>query len=283
MISDQIKTWPQYCLPQHALSRLMGLAVHNQNTWFKNWLINAIIKHYKVDMNEAIEPDPLAYPDFHHFFIRHLKPDTRPIANASDAISSPSDGTISQLGEIKQGQLLQAKGINYSLQSLLGNSASLATEFQDGHFMTVYLAPRDYHRVHMPLTGKLREMIFVPGKLFSVSDSTTRTVPQLFARNERVISIFDTAIGPMAVIMVGAMLVASIHTTWEGVVTPRKPREIQTWRYSHELTLEKGEEMGYFTHGSTVILLFGHNKINWLTKLNAGSSLKFGEQIGTIL
>jgi len=284
MISDQLKSLPQYILPQHLLSRLMGFLVHCQFVPFKNFLIHLIIKLYKVDMSEAIEENPEAYPDFHHFFIRHLKPELRPITKGEKEIASPADGTISQVGKITNGRILQAKGFDFSLDELLGGSSELGKHFHGGHFLTAYLAPRDYHRVHMPFKGVLKEMIFIPGKLFSVSHSTTRAVPRLFARNERVVCIFETAAGPMAVILVGAMLVASIHTTWAGQIAPSKEKTVHRWQYPNPttaaITLDRGDELGYFTHGSTVILLFGPDHMHWLDSVKAEGSIKMGQAIG---
>jgi len=246
-------------------------------------MINTFIKRYNVDMSCALEPNPLAYRDFNHFFTRALKPEARPIVQEEKAIVCPVDGCVSQIGEVAAGEIIQAKGFNYDVQSLLGGSAALATIFQEGKFATVYLAPKDYHRVHMPLTGKLREMIYVPGALFSVNGRTTEKVGQLFARNERVVAIFETAIGPMAVVLVGAMLVASISTVWAGVVTPAKKRVIYREHYQNEdILLQRGCEMGHFQLGSTVILLFGKDTMEWNATIKAGQPVQLGQSLGHI-
>jgi phosphatidylserine decarboxylase len=235
-------------------------------------------------MNEAIQTDPLAYPTYNDFFTRHLKPECRPIDTNNDAIVSPADGNMAQIGLIKQNQILQAKGHSYSVQSLLGGDANLAAQFLNGSFATIYLAPKDYHRVHMPLTGRLKKMIYVPGKLFSVNAHAAENIPDLFARNERVVAIFDTAAGPMALILVGAMIVGSIETKWFGVVTPPHSKTIKTWEYGADSNIElsKGDEMGLFKLGSTVIVLFGPQAAHWDQSISINADLKMGSKIGLI-
>jgi phosphatidylserine decarboxylase len=218
----------------------------------KSTLINAFIKRFNVDMSQALEPDPSAYATFNDFFTRALKVDVRPMGNG---IISPADGVLSQYGRLQAGQLVQAKGHAYSAQTLLGGDTALAEEFLGGSFATVYLSPRDYHRVHMPVTGTLREMIYVPGRLFSVNQATANYVPGLFARNERLVCIFDTEHGPMAMVLVGAMIVAAIETVWSGQVTPLSSQP-QRMQFGHPITLEKGAEMGRFKLGSTVVMCF---------------------------
>lgn len=242
----------QYPLPHHALSRLTGKFAQCDNPWVKNTLIKAFIKRFNVDMSQAQEPDPAAYATFNDFFTRALKADARPLG---DGVLSPADGVLSQYGRLQAGQLVQAKGHTYSAQTLLGGDTALAEEFLGGSFATVYLSPRDYHRVHMPVTGTLREMIYVPGRLFSVNQATATYVPGLFARNERLVCIFDTEHGPMAMVLVGAMIVAAIETVWSGQVTPLSGHP-QRMQFSQPITLEKGAEMGRFKLGSTVVMCF---------------------------
>ncbi len=234
-------------------------------------------------MSLAMEENFVNYINFNHFFTRSLKPEKRPISSNDADIVSPVDGTISQIGNIKENQLIQAKKINYNLQALLGGSAKIAAQFQGGKFATLYLAPEDYHRVHIPYSGELKEMIYVPGRLFSVDKQTANELPNLFVRNERVITLFSTPIGPMAIILVGAMLVGSINTTWEGIIAPASKRHIYHWHYlDNKISLLKGQEIGQFQLGSTVIVLFAPNHIKWLTELS-GKKVKFGENIGQTL
>ena len=267
----------QYLLPQHLLSRLVGKLAECRLPWLKNLLIRRFITQYKVDMSEAVESAPEAYANFNAFFTRALKDGARPIADAP--VVCPADGAISQLGEVNRGRIFQAKGQDYSLHTLLGDDKALTAEFDGGSFATIYLSPRDYHRVHMPVDGTLRSMTYVPGKLFSVNTTTAENVRSLFARNERAICVFDTEFGPMAMILVGAMIVAGIETVWDGQVAP-PPRQLTTRSYPQEApTLKKGEEMGRFKLGSTVILLFGKDKIDWLDKFEALTPTRLGEAL----
>ncbi len=267
----------QYLLPQHLLSRLVGKLAECRLPWLKNLLIRRFITQYKVDMSEAVDSAPEAYANFNAFFTRALKDGARPIDDAP--VVCPADGAISQLGEINRGRIFQAKGQDYSLQTLLGDDKALTAEFDGGSFATIYLSPRDYHRVHMPVDGTLRSMTYVPGKLFSVNTTTAENVRSLFARNERAICVFDTEFGPMAMILVGAMIVAGIETVWDGQVAP-PPRQLTTRSYPQEApTLKKGEEMGRFKLGSTVILLFGKDKIDWLDKFEALTPTRLGEAL----
>lgn len=269
----------QSLLPQHSLSRFAGWIANCKQTWIKNRLIFGFIRHYNVDMTLALEENPEHYINFNHFFTRSLKPEKRPISTNARDIISPVDGIISQIGDIKENQLIQAKKINYNLQALLGGSAKLAAQFQGGQFATFYLAPQDYHRVHIPYSGELKEMLYVPGRLFSVNAQTTTELPNLFVRNERVITLFSTPIGPMAVILVGAMLVGSINTPWEGIIAPAPNQHIYHWHYlDNKVSLRKGEEVGQFQLGSTVIILFTPNRIKWLAELSE-KKVKFGECI----
>ena len=267
----------QHLLPQHLLSRLVGKLAECRLPWLKNVLIRRFIAQYKVDMSEAVDSEPETYANFNAFFTRALKDGARPIADA--AVVCPADGAISQLGDVNHGRIFQAKGQDYSLQTLLGNDKSLAAEFDGGSFATIYLSPRDYHRVHMPVDGTLRSMSYVPGKLFSVNTTTAENVRSLFARNERAICVFDTEFGPMAMILVGAMIVAGIETVWDGQVAP-PPRQITSRHYPQDApTLKKGEEMGRFKLGSTVILLFAKDKIDWLDKFEALTPTRLGEAL----
>jgi len=265
----------QYPLPQHALSRLTGKFAQCDNPWVKNTLINAFIKRFEVDMSQALEPDPSAYATFNDFFTRALKADARPLG---DGLLSPADGTLSQYGRLQAGQLVQAKGHTYSAQTLLGGDTALAEEFLGGSFATVYLSPRDYHRVHMPVTGTLREMIYVPGRLFSVNEATAKHVPGLFARNERLVCVFDTQHGPMVMVLVGAMIVAAIETVWSGQVTPLSGHP-QRMGFGQPITLEKGAEMGRFKLGSTVVMCFA-NPVAF-EDIPTGSMVQMGQTLGT--
>lgn len=267
----------QYCCPQHTLTRIVGWLAECRFKWFKNWAINRLIRKYHVDLSEALSENLDDYPHFNSFFTRQLKPGLRPLASGSHTLSSPVDGKISQIGKIHRDMILQAKQFNYSIVSLLGGAKTLAESFEEGNFATIYLAPKDYHRVHMPITGKLVETTYVPGKLFSVNPVTTQFVPQLFARNERLICIFETAIGPVAIILVGAMLVGHIQTVWP-MQHPRN--QITTERYSNQILLERGDELGLFKMGSTVILLFPKGTAEWSTTLFENSVVKVGEKMG---
>lgn len=272
----------QHLLPQHALSRLAGFVTNCQIPWLKNWLIDTFIAHYGVDMSCAEQTDPHLYSDFNHFFTRRLKPETRPIDADKNIIISPVDGTVSQAGTIDGQTILQAKNFIYDVQSLLGGCEKRSAPFSGGHFATLYLAPKDYHRVHMPLSGKLQEMVYVPGRLFSVNAATTDQVPNLFARNERVITIFDTPAGPMAVILIGAMLVASISIAWAGVITPTGKNPLVLQNENSTIKLNRGDEVGHFQLGSTVIVLFGRDRVEWSEKLQPGQTVQFGQAIGKI-
>ncbi len=277
----------QYLLPHHLISALTYRITRIEIKPFKDWLIRNIIKLYRVEMKEALEPDPSRYRSFNHFFTRVLRPDVRPVAEAPEAIACPADGALSQCGDIEEGYIFQAKGRDYSLLELLGGDPQWSERFEEGNFATIYLSPRDYHRVHMPFSGTLQRMIHVPGRLFSVNATTARMVPRLFARNERVVCLFETEIGPMAMILVGAINVASIDTVWAGTVTPRS-RQVSHWNYTPEsetpepISLQKGEEMGRFNMGSTVILLFGKDATEWMEELESGMPLKMGQQIATV-
>lgn len=284
MTKDQIFAFAQHITPQKTLSRVIGRVAECENTWVKNTFISQFVKKYKVDMSEAVNSDPLSYRNFNAFFTREIQAELRPICEGENSIACPADGAVSQLGRIEHGTLLQAKGHTYSLTTLLGGDASLSTQFLGGSFATVYLSPKDYHRVHMPLTGKLTKMIHIPGKLFSVNKVTAEQIPNVFARNERTVCLFDTEAGPMAVILVGAMIVASIETVWTGQVTPFN-KNVVTWDYQdlNNIEIKKGEEMGRFKLGSTAIVLFGKNAVDWDDALRAETPTRMGMPFGTVI
>ncbi|ANI30683.1 phosphatidylserine decarboxylase [Yersinia entomophaga] len=279
---DSIKIRLQYLLPKQGLTRLAGWGADKKGGWLTQLVIKGFARFYNVDMKEAQNPEFTAYATFNEFFVRPLRPDARPVVAEDNALAQPADGAVSQLGAIREDQILQAKGHNYTLEALLAGNYLLAEEFKNGTFITTYLAPRDYHRVHMPCDGVLREMIYVPGDLFSVNPLTAANVPNLFARNERVICIFDTAFGPMAQILVGATIVGSIETVWAGTTNTTREGVIRRWTYPQAgeegaIALEKGQEMGRFKLGSTVINLFASGKVYLAPQLNSGSITRMGE------
>lgn len=283
-ISQKLFALAQYGLPQHLLSRLMGAITRCRNSVFKDAMIRSFIKLYGVDMSQALESEPTAYGCFNEFFTRALKPETRPIPSDPNTVICPADGTISRIGTISKGRIIQAKGKDFSVIELLGGRAENAEPFADGRFTTIYLSPRDYHRLHMPVDGTLREMTHVPGKLFSVNGATTANVPNLFARNERVIALFDTEVGPMALVLVGAIFVASIETVWHGVVTPPTGTAVRTWHYpENSPVLSRGQEMGRFNMGSTVIVLFGNGVVEWNESLTADTIVRMGQSLGRLV
>ncbi len=251
--------------------------------WLLKITLPLFIRLFKVNMDEAKNPDWKSYSSFNNFFTRELKQEAREISKDKNSIASPVDGAVSQLGKINADLIFQAKGHAYSLTQLLGDREDLAKKFKNGQFNTIYLAPKDYHRIHMPVDGILLEMIHVPGELFSVNPTTVENVPALFARNERVVCMFDTPAGPMAMILVGAIFVGSIETVWHGEVTPPTAKEIRNWKYDEqELSYNKGEEMGRFNMGSTVILLHANKKMDWDIELKAEQVVRLGETIGHI-
>ena len=284
-LTDRLKSWPLLVLPHHLLSSIVRAVTRWRVDWFKNLIISAFIRHFRVDMSEATDSSPEHYPDFNSFFTRSLKPGVRPQPDMPDAIASPVDGRISQLGTISDGCLLQAKGRDFSLIDLLGGDAERAQAFQGGKFATLYLSPRDYHRIHMPCDGRLMETVFIPGRLFSVAPHTTRTIPNLFTRNERLVALFETSSGPMAMILVGAIFVACMETVWEGVIQPsRQGIRIRTFNTSNaeKIRLQRGDEMGRFNMGSTVILLYGPEQADWNPDLAAGQPLRIGQTMGNV-
>jgi phosphatidylserine decarboxylase len=272
--------WFQYLLPRHALSRLMLAATRVRTAWFKNLLIHGFLKLYRVDMTEAAESDPGGYATFNEFFTRRLKDGARPVAPSSDDIASPVDGCVSAAGNLERDRLLQAKGLSYGVTDLLAGQP-WARRFEGGSFATIYLAPYNYHRVHMPLRGELKETVYVPGQLFSVNAVTVRYVPGLFARNERVLTLFDSSAGQFALVLVGALNVGSIATVWAGDITPAARRVI-TKIAAPPTLLEKGAEIGRFNMGSTVILLFEPNRARWRPGLIADTPVRLGASMGII-
>lgn len=283
MFKEKLFICLQYILPQHLLSRIIGKVAQSKNKKLKNYLIKLFIKQYDVKLEEALDNNIDNYQTFNSFFIRKLKIDARPIALHKEAIISPADGAISQFGKIKQSELIQAKGKSFHLIDLLGGETNYHNTLKNGDFITVYLSPKDYHRVHMPLDGKLLSMTYIPGKLFSVNDTTARHVDGLFSKNERVVCFFETEIGIMPVIFVGAFFVASIYLNWHGLVTPSKINKTEHYDYKDkDLNFKKGDELGYFQFGSTIICAFEKDKINWQANLNSGQSIQMGETIATL-
>lgn len=280
---DRLRALPQYVLPHHALSRLMLRLTRVEMPWVKNLLIDRIRRHYRIDISDAIETDPRAYPSFNAFFTRALRPDARPHVPDSETLLSPIDGTVSNIGRIDGNELIQAKGRRFTLEALLGGDLDVAETFADGQFATLYLSPRDYHRIHMPLAGELVKTVYIPGRLFSVAPFTVRSVPRLFARNERLVCLFDTEIGPMAMILVGALFVACIETVWGGVVTPPHGHRIRGETPEAPVQLARGEEMGRFNMGSTAILLFPQGRVTWVPDLKPGRHLRMGQALANMI
>lgn len=282
-MSDSLFIALQRLAPQHLISRGAGLIANSTNPFIKNTFINWFVEKYDIEMRDAVETNPEAYACFNDFFTRALKPGARQIAEG-DTLACPADGAISQLGAIENGRIFQAKGQSYTLQELVGGQAEDAAPYQEGHFATVYLSPRDYHRVHMPLAGTLTKMTHVPGDLFSVNTVTAQNVPRLFARNERVVCHFETEHGAMAVVLVGAMIVASIYTPWAGLVTPIKKR-IRHFDYQQQepLYFAKGEEMGRFLLGSTAIVLTEKNSLQWHSTLSEESPVQMGQSMAKLI
>lgn len=267
----------------------MGKLMHSRQKWLKNLLIRNFIRHYDVNMQLAEESNYLAYDSFNDFFTRKLKPHARPVTQGEWDIAAPVDGTLSEYGAITKGRLFQAKGLDYKLTELLAGDKELAKEFENGHFATFYLSPKDYHRVHMPLSGLLKSMIYVPGRLLSVNPNMTSQVPKIFVKNERVITTFETRLGTMAVIMIGAIFVGSISTVWAGKVTPPYGKEIMTHHYAssgaHSLRLERGQELARFNMGSTVIVLLPGIDVDWSSVEHeiGNLSVAMGQKVGQFL
>ena len=276
---DALKITGQYCLPKHAVSRLIGKLAAAEAGSVTTRLIQLFINYFGIDMSEAEHENPANYPTFNAFFTRQLKAGLRPIVADPRILALPVDGCVSQLGDIREGRIIQAKGHDFSARELLGGDAALAAPFQGGKFATIYLAPKDYHRIHMPIDGVLESMVYIPGDLFSVNPLTAEHVPNLFARNERVACIFRTEFGPMALVLVGATIVASIETIWAGTVTPPAGQKVTRWDYQGEqaITLQKGAEMGQFKLGSTVVCLFPPQTLSFVEELASGSTTRMGQ------
>ncbi len=283
-LPDKLKSWPLVPLPHQLLSHAVRRATRWRAPWWKALLIRMFIRHFAVNMSEADQPDPAAYPDFNSFFTRALRAGVRLQPDDPAAIACPVDGRVSQVGMITGDRMLQAKGHDYSLSALLGGDPERAARFSDGQFATLYLSPRDYHRIHMPCTGTLLESIYVPGRLFSVAPHTTRAIPGLFARNERLVALFETPGGPMAMVLVGAIFVSCMETVWDGVVNPRRGMQLQKTRFdgsdAASVTLARGAEMGRFNMGSTVILVYGPGQMAWTDPLLPGQVVRTGQTIG---
>jgi phosphatidylserine decarboxylase len=280
-VSDLLAVLPQYLLPKQALTSLAGKFAGARAGSLTTAVIRRFVARYGVNMAEAANSDIAAYPTFNEFFTRPLKAGARPLANAD--FVCPVDGAISQFGAIERDQIFQAKGHHYSTTALVGGDRDLAAQFDDGTFATIYLSPRDYHRIHMPCAGRLRRMIHVPGELFSVNPATARGVPGLFARNERVVCVFDTAHGPFVLVLVGATIVGSMATTWHGVVNPPRPGKIRDWRYD-DATIEfvQGQEMGRFLLGSTVVLLFPAGVARFAPEWSPAKPVRLGEAMASL-
>jgi phosphatidylserine decarboxylase len=283
---ERLRVAPQYLLPHHLLSA--GMRRLTRCAWrpLKNLLIRAFIRRFQVDMQLAREPDYRRYQTFNDFFTRELRRGARPPAGDAGDVLCPVDGSISRIGEIQGSELVQVKGRTYSLSGLLAGDEPLAAKFQNGAFTALYLSPRDYHRVHMPVSGQLLRMIYVPGRLFSVNAVSVRNLPGLFARNERVISVFQTSAGLMAVILVGALFVGGMETVWAGPITPASTRRLRRWDYPEPdrvVRLDRGAEMGRFNMGSTVILLFEPGRVQWLEQLNSADPVVMGQALGKIV
>ena len=275
-MSDRFAVLPQYLLPKRGLTVLMGLGASKEGGALTTAVIRWFIGRYGVDMNEAADPDPTHYRTFNAFFTRALKPGARPLAKAD--LLCPVDGAISQFGALQGDRLLQAKGHDYTTRALVGGDAALAVLFEHGHFATLYLSPKDYHRIHMPCAGRLRRMVHVPGELFSVNPTTARGVPGLFARNERVVCVFDTAFGPFVLALVGATIVGSMATVWHGVVNPPRSGQLREWRYDDSpVELKQGDEMGRFLLGSTVVMLFPAPRLQFNPNWMPGGAVRLGE------
>ena len=278
-MSDRLAVLPQYLLPKQALTALAGRIAGAQAGHLTTQLIKWFVQRYQVDMSEAADSNIASYASFNDFFTRALKDGARPLA--STELICPVDGAISQFGAIKGKQIFQAKGHDYSSTALLGGDAALAECFDDGSFATLYLSPKDYHRIHMPCNGRLQRMIYVPGELFSVNPTTARAVPGLFARNERVVCIFESASGPFALVLVGATIVGSMATVWHGVVNAERGGELREWRYDDQaVNLQQGAEMGRFLLGSTVVLLFPEGPLNFNPAWAPGRAIRMGEVMG---
>ena len=282
-MSDRFAVLPQYLLPKQALTHFAGFVASRERGWVTTEIIRRFVAKYRVNMAEALDSNITGYLTFNDFFTRALKPGARPLAQA--ALVCPVDGAISQFGAIEHDQIFQAKGHRYSTTALVGGDAALAAPYHDGHFATIYLSPKDYHRIHMPCDGRLSRMIYVPGELFSVNPVTARGVPGLFARNERVVCVFESARGPFVLVLVGATIVGSMATVWHGVVNPPRGQQVREWRYPSDgmpvIALKQGDEMGRFLLGSTVVMLFPKGPLRFNPAWEHGASVRLGEAMAT--
>ncbi|MDB5966157.1 MAG: psd [Polaromonas sp.] len=282
-MSDRLAVLPQYLFPKQALTSFAGWVSSRERGWVTTEIVRRFVLKYKVNMDEAVNPDVASYLTFNDFFTRALKVGARPLADAD--LVSPVDGAISQFGPIEHDQIFQAKGHNYTTTAVVGGDATLAARFDHGSFATLYLSPRDYHRIHMPCDGRLTRMTYVPGELFSVNPTTARGVPGLFARNERVVCVFESARGPFVLILVGATIVGSMATVWHGVVNPPRGKVVRSWDYPASgepaIELRKGEEMGRFLLGSTVVMLFPRGPLRFNPAWAPGRSIRLGEAMAS--
>jgi len=277
--SNRLAVLPQYLIPKQALTAFAGWVASSQWGGVTTGIIDRFVRRYNVNMAEAANPDTTSYTSFNEFFTRPLRTGARPLA-ACDFVS-PVDGAISQCGAVVGDQVFQAKGHSYSTQALVGGDAALAAQFQDGEFATLYLSPRDYHRIHMPCAGRLTRMVYVPGDLFSVNPTTARGVPGLFARNERVVCVFEGAQGPFVMVLVGATIVGSMATVWHGVVSPPRSGQVREWAYEMgNISLTQGEEMGRFLLGSTVVMLFPKGVMKFNADWTPTRPICMGEAMG---
>ena len=281
---DRGRVMPQYMLPKRRLTQLAGRIASSEGRRSTQGTIRWFVRKYGVDMSEAVEPDVTTYKSFNDFFTRALRPEVRPLAETG--LVCPVDGTISQFGRIDHDQIMQAKGRRYATATLLGGDVALAKAFHHGHFATLYLSPRDYHRIHMPCDGRLVRMIHVPGDLFSVNPLTARGVPGLFARNERVVCVFEGADGPFVIVLVGATIVGSMATVWHGVINAPRVKRVREWTYgvgeAEDIVLARGAEMGRFLLGSTVVLLFPEGPLVFNPTWAPGKSIRFGEAMAEV-
>ena len=278
-MSDRLAVLPQYLLPKGALTNFAGRVAGAKGGAMTTRLIRWFVGRYNVNMDEALDPDITHYSSFNDFFTRALRPDARPLAKADYVC--PVDGRISQFGKIDKDQIFQAKGHQFSTTALVGGDAALAAQFEHGSFANLYLSPRDYHRIHMPCDGRLTRMIYVPGELFSVNPTTARGIPGLFARNERVVCVFDTAKGPFVMTLVGATIVGSMATVWHGVVNPPRTGQVRDWSYANDnIVLKQGEELGRFLLGSTVVMLFPKDTVDFNTAWQPAGPVQLGQVMG---
>ena len=279
-MSDRLAVLPQHLLPKQALTRFAGWVAGARGGAATTALISWFIRRYRVNMAEAAQADPAAYASFNEFFTRALRPGARPLASAD--LICPVDGAISQFGAIHDGRIFQAKGHDYSATALLGGDGALAAHFHGGHYATLYLSPKDYHRIHMPCAGRLLRMVHVPGELFSVNPTTARGVPGLFARNERVVCVFDAEQGPWVMVLVGATIVGSMATVWHGVVNSPRPGALREWAYQDQaIDLPRGAEMGRFLLGSTVVMLFPAGPLRFNPAWAPGGAIQMGQAMAS--